>query len=666
MQQLTSPIETDDTLAGSEAPADLLALGLADPPSRGADLDMSDLDLGALLLQYELGGELGRGGMGVVYRAWHKRMERDVAIKIVAPKFASDPAFRDRFEREARTLARLSHPGVVAIHDFGEIGGICYLVMELVDGVSLRSLLRSGVDSQQALRIVPQICDALQYAHQQGVVHRDIKPENILVGAGGAVKIADFGLAKLTDPDATHATGTGYAMGTPHYMAPEQLTDPRQVDHRADIFALGVVLYEMLTGELPVGAFEPPSHRVNSDPRLDDVVRRALQRDRGQRYQHASELKSGLLSVNEVTLPGAEPMPDPQRKDDAPRQRPLVSRASLWGGVGVLATAGMIAVWPAPNRDDADAPIDSGAVLDTAEARTPSTAVPAQSPRPLPVPTEAVEKPGRFGVGLLPRDTKAILHIDTRRLRSTALALRLGQAFERHEGTLALTEECGLNLEAAADWITIGVRDLDTSPGLDIVAQGAWTRGEAARCARAVFRLTSELEPRGDHLFHEGKNDRLMLGWADDGLGLLVWDHSIDVATMDSRLGDGDGLDAKWLAAIAEDTDLDAPLWFAGVAGPDMAGPDIAGLSRYSGWVRASDGLEGRAVLDHRTTADAGATGLSLSGVLTVLRSDERLEPFVNGIRVSTVGTRVEIKFDLTADLLTEERLSMVADALQQ
>src|SRR5207248_3444841 len=148
-----------------------------------------------------------------------------------------------------------------------------------------------------ALAVVPQLCDALEYAHSQGVVHRDVKPENILLTRDGRVKIADFGLAKVADPAGVSLTGTRQAMGTPHYMAPEQWERPGEVDHRADIYALGVVLYELLTGELPLGRFDPPSQKIKLDIRIDDVVLRALAKEPDRRYQHAGQVKTDLERI---------------------------------------------------------------------------------------------------------------------------------------------------------------------------------------------------------------------------------------------------------------------------------------------------------------------------------------------------------------------------------
>ena len=209
---------------------------------------------------------IGSGGMGAVYHATQPRLMRDVALKILPPELAASPGFDDRFAREARVLAKLDHANVVDVHDFGRAGPFSYLMLEYVEGVNLRDLMRGGMmEPADAFEIIPQICDALQYAHDSGIVHRDIKPENILVDQQGRVKITDFGLAKLAREDGPdrNLTGTNQVMGTPNYMAPEQVEKPRQVDHRADIYALGVVFYELLTGELPLGRFDPPSRKGN-------------------------------------------------------------------------------------------------------------------------------------------------------------------------------------------------------------------------------------------------------------------------------------------------------------------------------------------------------------------------------------------------------------------
>jgi tRNA A-37 threonylcarbamoyl transferase component Bud32 len=243
---------------------------------------------------------LGQGGMGAVYKARQKKLDRLVALKILPLEAGRDPAFAERFAREARALARLNHPHIVGVHDFGEVHRLYYFVMEYVDGVNLRQLLETGqLSPAEALRIIPQLCDALQYAHEEGIVHRDIKPENILLDRRGRVKIADFGLAKLLGPAPSvySRTGSQQGMGTPFYMAPEQMQKAHTVDHRADIYSLGVVFYEMLTGELPLGRFAPPSHKAAVDRRLDEIVFRALEKEPEQRYQHISDVKSAVQQV---------------------------------------------------------------------------------------------------------------------------------------------------------------------------------------------------------------------------------------------------------------------------------------------------------------------------------------------------------------------------------
>jgi tRNA A-37 threonylcarbamoyl transferase component Bud32 len=240
---------------------------------------------------------IGAGGMGAVFKARQPKLDRFVALKILSESLAEDPAFAERFSREARMLARLNHPGIVTVYDFGKEGELFYLMMEYVDGVNLREAMAAGTFSaSEALAIVPKICEALQFAHETGVLHRDIKPENILLDERGRVKIADFGIAKLLGDKAGHATLTahGSAVGTPHYMAPEQLETPKNIDERADIYSLGVVFYELLTGQLPIGRFALPSESSAVDPRVDPIVLRTLERDREKRYRTATEVRTNV------------------------------------------------------------------------------------------------------------------------------------------------------------------------------------------------------------------------------------------------------------------------------------------------------------------------------------------------------------------------------------
>ena len=249
---------------------------------------------------------IGAGGMGAVYKAKQEGLDRVVALKILPEEFAHDVKFALRFTREARTLAKLNHSNIVSVFEFGNVEDTYYFLMEYVDGSTLRDVVQSQqLAPEHALSIVPHLCDALQYAHDKGVIHRDIKPENILMAVDGSVKIADFGLSRILSNDAqpTVLTGTHQILGTPRYMAPEQLEGSRSVDHRADIYSLGVVFYEMLTGELPIGRFAAPSQKVEIDVRLDEVVLRTLEKEPQQRYQHASQIKSDVQTITSTNNP---------------------------------------------------------------------------------------------------------------------------------------------------------------------------------------------------------------------------------------------------------------------------------------------------------------------------------------------------------------------------
>ena len=315
-------------------PACLLKQGAADETATGGQSPPFQpppiAELAAKFPQLEILELIGQGGMGAVYKARQKQLDRIVALKILPPGIGDDPAFADRFAREAKALAKLNHPGIVTLYEFGQVQSsagvspasgsqpstfnpqpLYYFLMEFVDGVNLRQLLHAGrIAPREALAIVPQICDALQFAHDQGIVHRDIKPENILLDRRGRVKVADFGLAKIMEGrDAlprvqadqrvgpTNLTAAGKVMGTPNYMAPEQMEHPDAVNHRADIYALGVVFYQMLTGELPGKKIEPPSAKVQIDVRLDEVVLRALEKKPELRYQQVSVLKTQVETI---------------------------------------------------------------------------------------------------------------------------------------------------------------------------------------------------------------------------------------------------------------------------------------------------------------------------------------------------------------------------------
>src|SRR5689334_17517481 len=304
----------------------------------------------ALGAQYRIDDEIGRGGMSIVYRAQDLRLNRAVAIKVLPPELALDPAVRSRFRREAQTSAQLSHPHIVPIYDVGEADGIVYFVMALVTGGNLGSLLEQrplrAVD--EVRRILAEVADALAYAHANGVIHRDIKADNILLESeGGRALVTDFGIARAIE-SGTRLTATGIAVGTPTYMSPEQAVGDRDIDGRSDIYSLGILGYQMLTGRVPFTASNPMAlllKQVSERPRpiaelrpeapraLSAAIERALQKAPQDRWQTAAALRDALrepwrsdqepvrytspiprgssLSRREPTPPAMDPVPTP-------------------------------------------------------------------------------------------------------------------------------------------------------------------------------------------------------------------------------------------------------------------------------------------------------------------------------------------------------------------
>ncbi|MBL9132488.1 MAG: protein kinase, partial [Verrucomicrobiaceae bacterium] len=255
-----------------------------------------------ILPNYEVLDFIGRGGMGAVYKARQKSLNRIVAVKLLsAHSTSSGLDFAARFKVEAQAMARLSHPNIVPVHDFGETeDGHLFYVMELVDGCDLAKRIESEgrLPPDEAVRILLAVCDALACAHEQGVVHRDIKPSNILLSASGQVKVADFGLAKIDDPATASLTLSGTSMGSQGYAAPEVFSKAGTADHRADIYSLGVLLYEMLTGAVPRGMFKLPSEKVPGlDPRFDAIICKAMEEEREERQQSVAEMKADLEAL---------------------------------------------------------------------------------------------------------------------------------------------------------------------------------------------------------------------------------------------------------------------------------------------------------------------------------------------------------------------------------
>jgi tRNA A-37 threonylcarbamoyl transferase component Bud32 len=299
---------------------------------------------------FTIEGEIGRGGMGVVYRARDERLQRRVAIKVLPPELAFQQDIRERFTREAQTAARLSHPHIVPIHTVGEGQGLVYFVMGYVDGESVAARIRrrGRLPAEEVRRIMRETADALSAAHALSVIHRDIKPDNILLeGTRGRVMVTDFGIAKaLSSSSGATLTGVGVAIGTPAFMSPEQAAGERDIDGRSDLYSLGVVTYQMLTGELPFSApsvagilmkqiTEPaPDLRIKRPDIPEDLalaVARCLEKDPGNRWPTADALRRALetRSVNGYQptgigwRAGERPLPGSAGRAGSPVRRPL-------------------------------------------------------------------------------------------------------------------------------------------------------------------------------------------------------------------------------------------------------------------------------------------------------------------------------------------------------
>ena len=269
-------------------------------------------DLASLLPGYQLIAFIAQGGMGAVYKARQRSLDRDVAIKILPREFGADPEFRSSFETEAKAMARLNHPNLIGVYDFGDADGMPYIVMEYVPGKSLfHSAHNLAVEPRQAVTIVKAICDGLAHAHENGVIHRDIKPANILLTPKAEPKVGDFGLARPAGEGST-----GLLMGTPGYSAPEIIRQPDHADHRSDIFALGVVLYELLIGKCPPYDVPPPppSSTIGCDKDLDVICAIAMHPAASMRYSSAEVMSAAL----DQWLRGGSRVPAPRTTGSIP------------------------------------------------------------------------------------------------------------------------------------------------------------------------------------------------------------------------------------------------------------------------------------------------------------------------------------------------------------
>lgn len=396
---------------------------------------------------YRITAPLGEGGMAAVYKAYQPSVDRDVAIKVLPQHFAKDQQFVQRFEREAKVLAKLQHPNILPVHDYGQSDGYTYIVMPLIEGGDLSDLMHSKkLPLADIGRIVSQVGDALDYAHVQGVVHRDVKPSNILMDQRGNCLLTDFGLAKIVAGASEKLTGTGFVVGTPSYMAPEQGLG-EQADNRSDIYALGVILYELMTGQVPFQAETPIAvvmkhiHDPLMPPRefQDDiseaaerVILKALAKEPEDRFATAGDMvkalqaaidnpdtpiaapnKTGVTHISKI-----KPIKQPSAK---PKKEAIVASSSpmIWwavAGLTAIVLVGLlgIASWLFLNSQNTDqtpsqaAPPPAESIQLATETPAPVELPPTQpSEEPTRTPTQVVQSTSTPEPQALPQDSPA-------------------------------------------------------------------------------------------------------------------------------------------------------------------------------------------------------------------------------------------------------------------
>ena len=254
--------------------------------------------------EYLLTGKIGKGGVAEIYKGRQESLDRDVAIKILSPKLTSDPDIVKRFERESLVIAKLNHPNIVHVIDKGDVGGRCYFVMEYIDGASMREVINSeNIPLKRKLEMIVEVCKALDYAHKNGVIHRDIKPANILIDRQGNARVADFGIAQIVGAPEGEMTALDIVMGTLSYMSPEQKVSSTNVDQTTDIYAMGIILYEILVRKKPFGHFKTPSEiDPRIDPKFDEIVLKCMAQESKDRYQTAVQLKDAILETMQGDL----------------------------------------------------------------------------------------------------------------------------------------------------------------------------------------------------------------------------------------------------------------------------------------------------------------------------------------------------------------------------
>ena len=504
------------------------------------------LQPGSRLGAYAIVSHIGSGGMGEVYRARDTKLERDVAVKILPETLAADPDRLARFEREARAVAALSHPGILAIHDFGTDGRVTYAVMELIDGATLRSRLDAGpIPPRKAVDLAAQVARAIAAAHDKGIVHRDIKPENIVVTADGRVKVLDFGLARVIGAPLAAATAeaavtrmqtdAGFVVGTTGYMSPEQVRG-LPADPRSDIFSFGVVLYEMLTGRRPFGGDgrvetmnailkdDPPALVVADaamGPALARIVEHCLEKAPGERFQSARDLAFNLEALIGRSDSGSRAV-----VADRPARRMRIAAAAVFvlAALGAGALLGH-ALWSAPAAGPATPTFtrltyERGTVWNGRFAPDGQTVVYAAAWDGGPIRTwlSRTDRPGSTPLDFAPASLLAISG-------SGELALSMGHAFSgwMGEGTLARAPLLG----GAPREITEHVREADWTPdgsGLAIVRSVGTSERLEFPIGKTLVETTGYLSharfsPDGRHIAFA---DHPL--WADDNGDVAVVD----------------------------------------------------------------------------------------------------------------------------------------------
>ncbi|HEY6891895.1 MAG TPA: serine/threonine-protein kinase [Solirubrobacter sp.] len=373
-----------------------------------------DRRIGSVIAGYRIDSRIGRGGMGVVYRAHHLSLEREAALKIIAPDLAESSGFRERFSREARVAAALTHPNIVTVYDAGEVDGTLYLAMQFIEGSDLARMLATDgrLKPYRAIDVCRQIGDALDAAHERGLIHRDVKPANVLIEGRNAY-LTDFGLTKRLG--GTQVTMAGDVVGTIHYVAPEQI-EGREVTARSDVYSLGCVLFHCLTGRMPyerdtdvaviyAHLSEPPPRPSRVRPELpdafDDVIARALDKNPDRHFQTCAELMAAAKAVVESAGPLSETLP-PRRASTtgAPLEEVRDARRSRVLLAGVDASTRAIAH------------VALGGRVDMREAASAGALDAARDARPDLVILGAAEIVGALKADPLTRDSKLLLVVD--------------------------------------------------------------------------------------------------------------------------------------------------------------------------------------------------------------------------------------------------------------